>query len=213
MPTFEFNKLVRDRIVTLCLEDPLVVETNYHELTDLEFKRALKNKLFEEADEIPIQDNVDDEVVAELADIQTVIDALREAYGVSGEIIRKTQKMKAEKKGEFKKRLFIDTVVCDETSPWTKDFRSRPGKYPELDADQRSKILPMPPLKTGTYRHYKGGEYEVLTLAVNEATHEWCVVYRALYDTGKSPSVWVRTAADFMARLDDGRQRFTYLRS
>lgn len=61
---------------------------------------------------------------------------------------------------------------------------------------------PMPPLVPGKYRHYKGGEYEVLTLACNEATHEWMVIYKALYDTGTNPSVWARTFADFTSAVE-----------
>ena len=71
-----------------------------------------------------------------------------------------------------------------------------------------------PALVTGRYRHYKGGEYEVLLLACNEATHEWVVVYRALYDTGKSPDVWMRTYENFTEDVEtDGQKipRFTLL--
>lgn len=69
-------------------------------------------------------------------------------------------------------------------------------------------LTPELSLRPGKYRHYKGGEYEVLMLVCNEASHEWMVVYRALYDTGKSPKTWVRTYADFTAELPDGRKRF-----
>lgn len=41
----------------------------------------------------------------------------------------------------------------------------------------------------GRYRHYKGGEYEVLGTARHSETEEWMVVYRTLYgDHG----LWVR---------------------
>jgi len=39
----------------------------------------------------------------------------------------------------------------------------------------RDVFAPKPELSLGRYRHYKGGEYEVLMLACNEATHEWMV--------------------------------------
>lgn len=71
----------------------------------------------------------------------------------------------------------------------------------------RDEFLPKPDLPLGKYRHYKGGEYEILTLACDEATHEWLVVYRALYDTGEAPKVWVRTHANFTETIDiDGRR-------
>ena len=36
--------------------------------------------------------------------------------------------------------------------------------------------------KKGRYRHFKGGEYELLYLARHSETDETMVVYRALYD-------------------------------
>jgi len=49
-------------------------------------------------------------------------------------------------------------------------------------------------LQPGRYRHYKGGEYEVLFLATHSETEETMVVYRPLYgDSG----YWVRPLAMF----------------
>lgn len=44
----------------------------------------------------------------------------------------------------------------------------------------------------GKYRHYKGGEYEALGLALHSETLEPMVVYRALYG---ERGLWVRPAA------------------
>ena len=41
----------------------------------------------------------------------------------------------------------------------------------------------------GIYRHYKGGEYEVLFMAKNSETLEDMVIYRALYG---GHDVWAR---------------------
>ena len=46
-------------------------------------------------------------------------------------------------------------------------------------------------IKPGKYRHFKGGEYEVLICAKHSETGEQMVVYRALYGNG---DVWVRPA-------------------
>ena len=47
----------------------------------------------------------------------------------------------------------------------------------------------------GRYRHFKGGEYEVIGIARHSETQERLVVYRPLYnDTG----LWVRPAAMFI---------------
>lgn len=42
---------------------------------------------------------------------------------------------------------------------------------------------------TGRYRHFKGGEYEVLSVARHSETHEPLVVYRAIDDPERT---WVR---------------------
>lgn len=44
----------------------------------------------------------------------------------------------------------------------------------------------------GRYRHFKGGEYELLFEARHSETQEPLVVYRALYGEG---GVWVRPRA------------------
>ena len=47
----------------------------------------------------------------------------------------------------------------------------------------------------GLYRHYKGGEYQVIGTARHSETDELLVVYRCLYDNG---SIWVRPLAMFL---------------
>ena len=44
-------------------------------------------------------------------------------------------------------------------------------------------------IKKGIYRHYKGNEYEVLSIALHSETLEEMVVYKALYGEEK---IWVR---------------------
>ena len=47
-------------------------------------------------------------------------------------------------------------------------------------------------IRPGRYRHFKGGEYEVLEMAFHSETLEPMVVYRALYG---ERGLWVRPAA------------------
>ena len=50
-------------------------------------------------------------------------------------------------------------------------------------------LNPLPALTAGLYRHYKGGEYEVLGVVRHSETLEPLVLYRPLYnDSG----LWVR---------------------
>jgi hypothetical protein len=54
-------------------------------------------------------------------------------------------------------------------------------------------------LKPGRYRHYKGGEYQVLDIARHSETEEDMVVYRPLYGEGK---LWVRPLHMFMESVE-----------
>jgi len=62
-----------------------------------------------------------------------------------------------------------------------------------------------PPIAPGRYRHYKGGEYDVLFEARHSETDEVLVVYRPRYgDRG----VWVRPKAMFCETIvADGREQ------
>jgi hypothetical protein len=69
----------------------------------------------------------------------------------------------------------------------------------------------LPTTPVGRYRHYKGGEYEVIGAAWDSETLAPLVVYRPLYNTS---GMWVRPHAMFFGSLEhDGQriQRFTPL--
>jgi hypothetical protein len=68
-----------------------------------------------------------------------------------------------------------------------------------------SELPALPATPRGRYRHYKGGEYEVIGVARHSETHEPLVVYRPLYnDSGW----WVRPHAMFFESiLVDGAPR------
>jgi hypothetical protein len=72
-------------------------------------------------------------------------------------------------------------------------------------------LSPLPTLPLGKYRHYKGGEYEVIGVARHSETLESMVVYRPLYnETGW----WLRPFAMFVEEIEvDGRKlpRFALL--
>lgn len=66
-------------------------------------------------------------------------------------------------------------------------------------------------VKLGRYRHFKGNEYEVLSVATHSETLEPMVVYRALYGDG---GVWVRPLSMWNETVErDGvkQERFTYV--
>lgn len=72
-----------------------------------------------------------------------------------------------------------------------------------------SQALPeLPALPCGRYRHYKGGEYEVLGVVRHSETLEPMVLYRALYGDGGH---WVRPFAMFIETVQhEGRTRLRF---
>ena len=63
---------------------------------------------------------------------------------------------------------------------------------------------PLPPLDEtllppGVYRHYKGNDYQVISLARHSETREPMVVYRALYG---EMGLWVRPMAMFLETVE-----------
>lgn len=62
----------------------------------------------------------------------------------------------------------------------------------------------MQTIEKGKYRHFKGGEYQVVDIAYHSETCEEMVVYRALYGEGK---LWVRPASMWMEMVEiDGKK-------
>jgi hypothetical protein len=59
-------------------------------------------------------------------------------------------------------------------------------------------------LQPGKYKHFKGGEYEVLGTAIHSETHEELVIYKALYETSDFPAdtLWVRPLTMFTQMVE-----------
>lgn len=74
-----------------------------------------------------------------------------------------------------------------------------------------SDLPPLPVIAPGRYRHYKGGEYEVVGVVRHSETLEPLVLYRPLYnDSG----LWVRPYDMFIGQVEIGGvvlQRFAPL--
>ncbi len=69
----------------------------------------------------------------------------------------------------------------------------------------------MTELRLGKYRHFKGGEYEVVAIARHSESGEEMVVYRALYGEGE---LWVRPLVMWRETITrDGKTfpRFAYI--
>lgn len=67
----------------------------------------------------------------------------------------------------------------------------------------------MSEVRLGKYRHFKGGEYEVIALGRHSETGEELVIYKALYGDGQ---IWVRPKSMWYEAVErEGKtfQRFT----
>jgi len=128
MPIFKFSKLVRDKIVDHQIASG--AKPAYRQLDDAEHKQALVEKVIEEAREITDASN--DEIAAEIADVQQALDDLKEKYGLTDEDIKTAQATKNEKNGAFKKGLFVDTVEVAEGDKWIDYYRKNADRYPEV---------------------------------------------------------------------------------
>ena len=77
------------------------------------------------------------------------------------------------------------------------------GSFFQLGNMNDNDLPALPSTPPGRYRHYKGGEYEVIGVVRHTETLEPLVLYRTLYDDS---GYWVRPHAMFFGEVTvDGR--------
>ena len=103
-----YNKLVRDHIPQIIRENG--ENPSVRTLKKKEFQDALKEKLLEETKELQSAKNKE-EVIDELADIQEVMLAMYEAFGIECSDVTKTARKKRKERGGFSKRTFLENVT------------------------------------------------------------------------------------------------------
>ena len=99
-----YNKLVRDKIPEIIEQDGRRCTARV--LNDEEYLKALDAKLDEELAEYHKDQNV-----KELADLLEVLYAAAEARGFTEDELEAVREAKAEKRGQFKKKLFLESVI------------------------------------------------------------------------------------------------------
>ena len=98
----DYSKLIRDKV-------PDIIEAAgkkflTQRLSEDRYKRALKQKLVEEAREVQGAESIA-ELTEELADVAEVMDTLIAVLGISWQEVREAQKQKKLERGGFEKRL------------------------------------------------------------------------------------------------------------
>ena len=129
MPKFLLNKLIRDKLVDEYTR--LNQMATYKTLSDSELLEALRQKIFEELQEIPLNGSLDD-FEKEIADTQQALDDLVALRGASPEQIQSIRLSKAEKKGGFTGAHYVETLELAEDDEWVAYYRAEPKRYKEL---------------------------------------------------------------------------------
>lgn len=97
------NKLVRDKIPVIIQNDGKTCVT--HVLSDEEYIAALETKLNEEVIEYQVDKNLE-----EMADVLEVLQAICVARGYRLEELEAMRKKKADERGGFENRIFLEYV-------------------------------------------------------------------------------------------------------
>ena len=105
-----YDKLVRDRIPELIRASGNTCGTEMFD-DDIAFRRALRDKLVEEATEAAKAPDTD--LAAELADVREVIDALIDAYGLGHDTVRGLQEQRRADRGGLR----IGCVCSGQSEP------------------------------------------------------------------------------------------------
>ena len=104
MPTITYNKLVRDKIPDIIKSAGKQAVTRV--LTDGEYLAELDRKLSEECVEYQA-----DKSLEEMADVLEVLYAIAAARGYSVEELERVRAEKAEKRGGFADKIFLEEVL------------------------------------------------------------------------------------------------------
>ncbi|MDP4009379.1 MAG: nucleoside triphosphate pyrophosphohydrolase [Candidatus Shapirobacteria bacterium] len=99
-----YKKLVRDKIPEIIKNNRESFETRI--LDDEEFEVELKKKLVEEAKEVGLA--INEELLEELADVLELVKSIADFKNITFLQIEERRKEKLEKRGGFKKKLFLE---------------------------------------------------------------------------------------------------------
>lgn len=130
MPTFRYDKLVRDKIAQWHVESGHT--PTYRHLEGEEHIKALCKKLHEESDEVDGALTTE-ELAEELADVQQIIDDICAIKGITKTELEQTQQKKRDRKGGFLDGVYIEQVYMpNDADKWVTYCRKEPTKYPEI---------------------------------------------------------------------------------
>ena len=119
---YTYNKLVRDKITENIDSEP-GRKSKYRILNDSEYLTELNKKVLEEANEF-----IEENSIEELGDLMEVINSIMKLKGYKMEDVHKSMKAKADKKGTFNNKIYLEYIDEDkrnieEEKGLNKEFR------------------------------------------------------------------------------------------
>lgn len=102
-----YNKLIRDKIPEIIEKSGAIPKI--FELTDEQFKIALKEKLVEEAREL-LAAKTNEDLLNELSDASQLLESIALNNNLSLAQVEKRKEKKKEERGGFEKKLFLEYV-------------------------------------------------------------------------------------------------------
>ena len=119
---YTYNKLVRDKIPENIDSKP-GRKSKYRILNDSEYLTELNKKVLEEANEF-----IEENSIEELGDLMEVINSIMKLKGYKMEDVHKSMKAKADKKGTFNNKIYLEYIDEDkrnieEEKELNKEFR------------------------------------------------------------------------------------------
>ena len=106
---YTYNKLVRDKIPEN-IDSKCGKKSKYRILNDTEYLEALNKKVLEEANEF-----IENDSIEELGDLMEVINAIMKIKGYKMEEVYKAMEVKANKKGKFDNKIYLEYVDEEKT--------------------------------------------------------------------------------------------------
>lgn len=129
MPKFIMNKLIRDKLVPKFEKHQQ--RATYKPLNHQELLESLREKIIEEAHELPTDGNTE-ELIAELADVYQALADFERLNNIGHAAVEAMMVRKFEEKGGFEGGHFVTEIELPEDDPWNDYFRKDPAKYPEI---------------------------------------------------------------------------------
>ncbi|PCH57513.1 MAG: hypothetical protein COC15_00965 [Legionellales bacterium] len=128
--TFKFNKLIRDKVYQMMLDEN--VQVNLKKLSNsTEVLEYFKLKLLEEAHEVASATSTE-HFIEELVDCLEVIHEFAKLLGLNFTDIESARQQKLASKGGFAQRIVVESITVTEAGEFMEYHLEHADRYPEI---------------------------------------------------------------------------------